>query len=158
MPTYPTKQKLGIREDQEFGKAPAGVTVCPVCKCAFYKKSWHAPLASPPDQEVRTKLCPADEMKKEKRFEGQVVIVVSRPETLQDIRNAIRNSDRQAQDHDPMDRVLWIDEEGNTLKVYTSENQMAVRLGKKLKDSHPGSTLAISHGEDQDPFRVTWKQ
>ena len=70
--------------------------------------------------------------------------------------NTIKNSDKQAQERDPMDRILWTEEREDGIHIFTSENQLAVKIGKKLKSSFGGSKLEIKHS-GEDVTRVYWE-
>ena len=70
----PTKSR---KEREEFGGGKRGVVMCPNCKAAYYKKSWHhdiAHLEGNEDMPVSFMLCPADQMIKNKQYEGKVVV------------------------------------------------------------------------------------
>lgn len=158
------RRKQARTQFQEFGLAKKEFVVCPECRSAYFHKSWHHNISEDAkhfhkDKPVRFELCPADKMKKEKRFEGQLAVswdgVADTART--DILNTIRNSDRQAQEKDTLDRILWMEDTAGELKVYTSENQLAVRMGKKLKSSYRGSTLEIVMSHEEEPVRVYWK-
>ncbi len=148
------------KEAQEFGKAHAGITVCPECKSAYYEKSWHTSIDTTPEHlktgEILSHLCPADQWKQERRYEGQVVIAlpIDNPTARETVLNTIAHSDHQARQKDTLDRVLWTEEKGNIISVYTSENQLAVRIGKKLAGAFRGSTLDINHSHEEDVIRV----
>ena len=90
-------------------------------------------------------------MKKDKIFEGEIIIKL-KAESLKlraDVLSTVKNSDKQAQERDPMDRILWMEEREDGIHIFISENQLAVKIGKKLKSSFPGSKLEIKHsGED----------
>ena len=93
-----------------------------------------------------------------KIFEGEVTIKLGSKggKVKTDILNTIKNSDEQARDRDPMDRILWMKDKDDEVRVFTSENQLAVRIGKKLESSFPGSKLEIKHS-GEDIIRVYWE-
>ena len=148
------------KDEQEFGPGKKEYIVCPECNSAYFDKSWHHSLREEKPEHLQKekrvifKLCPADEMKKKKMYEGEVTIVLGDLKIKQDVLNSIKNSDGLARQRDTLDRVLWTEDKGNTIKVFTSENQLAVKIGKKLSSAHPGGKLEIKHSKDEDVSRV----
>lgn len=152
------------KEESEFGLAGKEFLSCSGCGIFYYDKSWHKSLLGEKQEHLKENrqfkftTCPACKMKKDKIFEGELVIKL-KAESLKlkaNILNTIKNSDKQAQGRDPLDRILWTEDNGDEIKIFTSENQLAVRIGKKLKSSFPGSTLEIKHS-GEDIIRVYWE-
>lgn len=162
------RRKRAPKDEQEFGLAGKGYLVCPVCKSVFFDKSWHHPIekdknfSTKKDKNIKFELCPACDMLKKKMFEGEIVIKLNpageHAIIKNDVLGAIKNSDELARQRDPMDRVLWMEDEGNEIKIYTSENQLAVIIGKKLDSSFPGGQLKIDHSHGEDLIRVFWER
>lgn len=152
------------KEESEFGLAEKEFILCSDCGSAYFDKSWHHRLEEEKgahfkaERRVRFELCPACKMGKNKLFEGELVVKLkAKSEKLKtDVLNTIKNSDEQARDRDPMDRILWTEERGDGLHIFTSENQLAVKMGKKLESSFPKSTLEIKHS-GEDLIRVYWE-
>jgi len=145
------------KEESEFGLGQKEFLKCSDCGVVYFDKSWHHGLIEEKlehlkeNKQFKFTLCPACKMKKNRLFEGEVVIKL-KAESLKlkaDVMNTINNSDKQARERDPMDRILWTEERADGIHLFTSENQLAVRIGKKLKSSFGGSKLEIKHsGED----------
>lgn len=152
------------KEESEFGLGQKEFLKCSDCGVVYFDKSWHRSLLEEKQEHLKENrqfkftLCPACKMKKDKIFEGEVVIKLKAQglKVKADILNAVKNSDRQGQDWDPLDRVLWTEDKGDEVRIYTSENQLAVKIGKKLKSSFPGSKLEIKHS-GEDIIRVYWE-
>ena len=145
------------KEESEFGLAGKEFLKCSGCGVVYFDKSWHHGLLEEKQEHLkenrrfRFTLCPACKMKKDKVFEGELVIKLKtyNLKLKTDILNTIKNSDEQAQERDPLDRVLWTEERGDSVHIFTSENQLAVRIGKKLESSFPKSKVEIRRsGED----------
>ena len=167
------KGKGFIEKLQDFLKPPAleehgpqakGIVMCTECHAYYYEKAWHNSLDKflgdkDPDkfaeQEVSFASCPACKMKKARAFEGEIVIKLHDASHREDIMNTVHNSDEQARDKNPMDRVLWISDKGDAIHVFTSDNQLAVKIGKKLDSSLKGGKLDIKYGE---ATKVTWER
>src|SRR3989344_5773319 len=151
------------KEESEFGLAGKEFVLCSGCGSVYFDKSWHHRLEDDKeshlkeDRRAKFELCPACKMKRDKVFEGELVVKL-KAESLKhkaDILNTIKNSDDQARERDPMDRVLWSEEREDSIHIFTSENQLAVRIGKKLESSFPSSKLEMRHS-GEDIVRVYW--
>ncbi|OGE77663.1 MAG: hypothetical protein A2751_00555 [Candidatus Doudnabacteria bacterium RIFCSPHIGHO2_01_FULL_46_14] len=149
------------KEESEFGKAGKEFIICPECDSVFFDKAWHHRLEEEKnahlkiDRKIKFELCPACKMARDKLFEGELVISIKNKElsVKNNVLNTVKNSDKQARERDPMDRILRTEEKADGIHVFTSENQLAVRIGKKLKSSFGGSKLQIKHG-GEDITRV----
>lgn len=162
--TIAPRRQRSKKEKQEFGLAKKEYIVCPDCSAVYFDKAWHHALEEDlghlrEDKNIQFKICPACRMKRDKIFEGELVINMASiaPKTGEEIMKIIENSDKQAQDKDPLDRILWIEKDKKEIRVFTSENQLAVRMGKKLKSSIKGSTIKIARSHEEDVIRVYWK-
>lgn len=152
------------KEDREFGLAGKEFILCSNCGSIFFDKSWHHGWHEESgdhikeDRQIKFELCPACKMAKDKIFEGEIVIKLKiKSKTVKaDILNTIKNSEKQAREKDPMDRILWTEEDGDEIRIFTSENQLAVKIGKKLRSSFGGSKLRIKH-TGEDLVRVNWE-
>lgn len=162
------RRKRAPKDEQEFGLAGKGYVVCPDCDSVFFDKSWHHLMdedkhfSEEKDQAVKFEICPACNMLKNKMFEGEIVIklnpLAENAIIKNDVLGMIKNSDEQARERDPMDRVLRMEDNGDEIKVYTSENQLAVIIGKKLDSSFPGGQLKIEHSHGEDLIRVFFER
>ena len=162
--TIAPRRQRSKKDEQEFGLAEKEFIICPDCNCVFFDKAWHRSLDEDvkhikESKSLKFKVCPACRMKRDRTFEGELVIELSKEKMgeKKEIMNIIKNSDKQAQAHDPMDRILWLEDKNNEIRIFTSENQLAVRIGKKLKASFKGSVLEIKHSHEEDVIRVFWK-
>ncbi len=148
------------KDEQEFGPGKKEFIICMDCGSCYYDKSWHHAPAEDKltefkkDKIVKFDLCFACKMGKEKRYEGEVVIKISGGMNKQEIINEINNSDKQAREKDPMDRVLWMEDKLDALHVFTSENQLAVKIGKKIHSSMGKGKLEIKYSRGEDVTRV----
>lgn len=151
------------KEEQEFGLADKEFELCPDCNSIFFDKAWHHLFEedakhTKEEKKIRFKTCPACQMKKDKIFEGELIIKLESDNTQlkAEVLNIIENSDRQAREKDPMDRILWTEKQDDSLHIFTSENQLAVKIGKKLESSLKGGALEIKHSHEEDVTRVRW--
>jgi len=160
--TIAPRRKRGKNEAEEFPNAPKGYEVCQTCNSVFFNKSWHHSLDEDKNlnnkKELKFITCPACQMKKDRVFEGELVVKMPGVtlETKKEIINAIENSNKMAMEKDPMDRVLWTEANGDELRVFTSENQLAVKIGKKLESAFKGGRMEIHHSHEEDIIRIYW--
>ncbi len=158
---FPQKRE----EKPEFKRGKSEYVLCPVCYSAYYDKSWHHALSEDKHfneiKEVKFTICPADKMIKNKQYEGQIILENVSTIIKYDLFHLIENIGARAFHNDPMDRVISIKETENRIEVLTTENQLAVRIAKKISESFKdkmkkGWEIKYSHRED--PTRIIWKK
>ena len=126
---------------RESGSGKKGLVICEKCKIFYYKKAWHHDAENfiakreNKDLPVNFALCPACKMIADKQYEGRIVIK-GFPEKLEfDLLALIRGYCKRAYDRDHLDRLIEIKKEGADWIVFTTENQLAHKLAKKIKDA-----------------------
>lgn len=150
-------QRHADPKHNQYGKAHKGLTVCKDCKHIFFKKEWKHPeqfRELPKNLEVHYSLCPACAMAHHNLFEGEIVIQDVPQKVETELTNLISAYANRAMQKDSQHRVLKILKLGQRgFRVLTTENQLAVKLAKKIKDVFRGCTnLHISHGSE--PYEV----
>ncbi len=149
-------------DEREFGLAKNEFIVCKDCKAVYFKKSWRHSLDEDikhleknyHKKKIEFKLCPTCRMKKEKIYEGELILKNIPISKEKDALNLIKNMDYEAQRRDPLDRILWQEKSEGEIRFYISENQLTVLMGKKLKESLGNKgKLNIIHS-NQSPVRV----
>ncbi len=127
-------------EAEEFGRGKKGMVMCKECRSVYYKKSWRhgweevKPKADK-DYPVKFVLCPACAMVKNKQFEGELKIIGAPETRRKELINLIKNFGKRAYERDPLDRLIEIQEKSSALLVTTTENQLAQKLARKIKDA-----------------------
>mgnify|MGYP001612380583 FL=1 len=135
---YSSGEQKSRRAMQEFGPGERGFTFCPYGEAIYYKKSWHHMgkfFRNPPNTEnksLKFKLCPAHQMQKNKQYEGEVIIKNVPAEFRKELLNLIENMGERAMRRDVLDRILTLQVAGYTIRVFTSENQLAQRIANKI--------------------------
>ena len=123
------------KEEQEFSVAK-DIVICPDCNAVYYHKSWHHALEGydqlSEDKDLQFSVCPACQMIKEKKYEGQVIIKNVSEKEKKELLNLIKNTAERALKRDVLDRIIKI-KEGSEIEILTTENQLAVGLGKQIK-------------------------
>jgi hypothetical protein len=81
------------------------------------------------------------------------------PTHKQEIINAIRHSDTMARERDSMNRVMKIVRlNENDIAVFTTKNQLAVTIGRKLDSAFKGGKLDISWSKGDKEVEVRWQK
>lgn len=144
------------------------LAVCPRCHALYYDKHWHS-WADVKDLTVRLRaegvkdqLCAEclwskDAKKGMRNYEGEVILA-SWENTKQKIEmlQQARNVGKRALARDPEDQIISIEDLGNRVRILTTENQLAVSIGKQIDRAHKGGKLEIKFSHEDAPTRVIW--
>lgn len=146
---YTAGEKKSLHAMQEFGPGRAGFIFCPYGEAVYYKKSWHhsyafesyalAPrksyaLQARKNPAIKFKLCPVHEMLKNKQYEGEVIIKNLPVEFRRELLNLIENFGERTMRRNVLSRILTIHEAHRTIRLTTSENQLAQKLAQKISE------------------------
>jgi len=127
------------RHEAEEFSSKMGLIFCGDCRAVFYKKSWHHSTINlksvKESSAVNFVLCPACQMIKNHQFEGQIIIQNIPLAEMGELVNLIKGYCDRAYQKDPLDRLITIKRTGDSLAVTTTENQLANKLAKKIKDA-----------------------
>ena len=132
------------REEAEFGQVRPGLAMCKSCFSFQYNKSWHhdAPTYPPEAQNekllVRITLCPACRMIKERMYEGKLVIENVPTRFSEELERLIRSYSERAFNEDCQHRLIDLKKINNYFVVTTTENQLATKLARKIKNAFNG--------------------
>ncbi|HUY69737.1 MAG TPA: hypothetical protein VMU70_01850 [Candidatus Tyrphobacter sp.] len=139
-----SKRKLPYphKEEAEFLKPPRGMLGCESCSAVFYKKSWHHKPAAMKKRSGLT-ICPACALIKNRQYEGRIIIENTPLKLKPELVGLIKSFARKAYERDSQDRLIAIKEIGKEIQVTTTENQLAVRLGKKIRETFKKPSLEI---------------
>lgn len=127
-------------EREEFGLAKKGLIVCKTCGAYYYKKSWHHDakkfVAEREGHRIVPKFseCPACAMIRHGLFEGKIIISDIPANYWSEFSNLIKGYCKRAEAKDPLDRLIALTKTGTTAIATLTENQLAVKLAKKIKD------------------------
>lgn len=153
-------------DEQEFGLAENEYIMCGDCGAVYFDKSWHHSISEDSahlkeknlyKKDLGFKICPPCRMKKDKIYEGELILINIPEEKSRYLMNLIGNLNEEAQKRDFMDRILWREENGNEARLYLSENQLTVFMGRKVEEAFKNAgKLSISHNPE-GPVRVKWE-
>jgi len=140
---------------------------CPECGAVYFDKHWHTCA----DVKCRLKaiggterLC--DECRLKTRvvgsrgsdYAGEVVVEgLKDPAEKYEVKRLVERVGARATVRDPEDRVVSISEKAGRLVIRTSENQLAVSIGKQIDRARKGGKLTITWSKGDKPVHVRWK-
>lgn len=144
-------------------KKKHGSVRCPNCHAAYFDGHWHrAGAAEPaPNRRGGEKLCDACQIERGAHGAvgavGELRIRMIPPMIREQVLQTIRNVGTEALRRDPEERIIAIAQDGDGLLVTTTENQLVVRIGKKLDSAFKGGKLSISYSDQDLPIRAVWE-
>lgn len=146
-------------EHEEFGREKGGIAECTLCHNVHFKKRWYPSLAVLQEQlqdkklqASRKEICPACRMVKEHLFEGELFVEGFPVAHKADLLNLIKNFGQHATEIDPQHRIIKIGGTAKKLYITTTENQMADRLARKIRDAF--KTVKIHFSHSKEPYEV----
>ena len=134
-------------------------TICPRCGLVYRGGRWQA--IDPPsssEQASHESHCPAcrrevDRLPAGLLFLRGTYLSAHRKEIL----NIARNQATAAAEQRPLQRIMWIDESGDTTEIATTTNHLALRIAKAIEGACKGS-LTIKHAPDAHLVRAYWER
>ncbi len=142
-------------------KDPKGTMVCGKCSAVFADKHWQwnpKILAQYGDDKERQTTCPACQKLNKEDAEGIVYFKGFVSESQRDeMLRQIKHIGERATKRDPLDRIYKSDVDGkHEVVIYTTENQLAISIGKQVKKAFHGE-LKIKNSKEGDITRVYWQ-
>ena len=134
--------------------------ICQYCNAVYQEKHWQ-PLAEL-DPKIIDDLvkgcCTACHLEKGHNSDGIVHLSGTFLEKHKDdIRGIIDNTGETEEERDFMNRIERIDEsDEGEISIYTTKNQLAVEIGKKIDNAYKGGELQINFSKDEKPVEVHW--
>lgn len=139
---------------EEFGGGKKGVLICENCGIFYYKKSWHhnadefIAKRENKDLPVGFTFCPACAMIRNKQYEGILLVKNVPANKAGEVIKLIKNYGGRAYEMDPLDRVIEAREESGMIVAKTTENELAIKLAKKIKDAFNKVKIKISFSRE----------
>lgn len=147
-------------ENEAYWREHKGITKCPRCGNVHFKKRWYASAEDLAErlkvkklEIAERKLCQACKMIKEHLFEGEVFIEGFSANQKNELRNLIKNFGTRATERDPQDRIIKIEKTDTGYRITTTENQLANKLAKKIKDVF--KTVDVHFSRTPEPEEVS---
>ena len=145
-------------EFQEFGAPKNSYQFCRECEAIYYNKSWHHPetfdineIQMRHGQTMPTTLCPACKMIADHQYEGILTITNIPKKSVGELYHMIQAYGHRAYAEDCQHRIINFYHPNLELwTVTTTENQLANKLGQKIKDVFDKVTVKISYSAQPD--------
>lgn len=135
-------------EEHELPKGGKGLIICKVCNAVYYKKSWHHNFRNYKNLyenlAIKFSLCPADQMIKNKQFEGEIIISNIPEKFYGSLVGLVKTFSERAYKKDSQHRLISV-KKNKELLITVTENQMAMQLAKKIKDTFKKIDSKISY-------------
>ncbi|MEF8846867.1 MAG: hypothetical protein V5A57_00290 [Candidatus Paceibacterota bacterium] len=178
------KPRGPLSDEDKYDSGKEDYIICPDCNSVYEGKGWHHHSEFDierlkKEEEVRFEQCPACKMIEDKYFQGEIIIENPPANQKEQIKNTAQNYGEKAFKKDPLDRVISIGEKkverptaqekrgkesrdevkGRTdIRILTTENQLAVRIAKKVNESlGRKADLDIKHSHRDKVSRVRVK-
>ncbi len=132
-----------------------GVLVCKMCHAVHFRKAWRH------DDEffrrwrefarvrVEETVCPACKLVRFHQYNGKIVFSDLPKYVIPELTNLIIAYGKRAWRNNPEDRVVEIVPGDHALTVTTTEDQLAVRIAKKVRDAFKRFTIDIHYAKDR---------
>lgn len=158
-----TRDQTGKEDDpSRVRQHYADDTVCTGCGAVVRNQRWtmdvpraEALVGAGASEQV---LCPACKKAKERLPEGILTLRGDYwPRHREDILNLIRNQEAEAREDNPLERILALREEGDSLIVETTNEKLAQKIGRSIEKAHKGQ-IEYQWGDGNQLVRVNWER
>ncbi|HDC92586.1 MAG TPA: ATPase [Candidatus Acetothermia bacterium] len=150
---------VGHETDNPYyeGKKYPEPTVCERCGLFYRDGHWQHPPEDLP-RDAHRALCPACRREHD-RYPGGLLYLGGSylAEKRDEILNLVRNQEEEARRQRPLQRVLWIKDEGDEVEIATTTPHLAMRIGRAIHSAHKGD-LEIKPLEDEYMVRLFWRR
>ena len=133
--------------------------LCRYCHAVYDGKGWipFQKLNPKMIDELRASVCPACHETMSHLSDGVLHIQGAGVKAhIKDITNLINKLGKEAEAKNVLDRVERVDADRNGLMVYTTINQLAVKIGKAVSSAYKGGKLEIKWSRKDKPVEVYW--
>lgn len=158
-PRIVKKKSINSEKDPYLlGISPDDMAVCKRCGAVYHDKRWSLTLPAGVREEKPSVqvVCPACRKILDKFAEGYVTIKGAFLNAHKDeILHLIRNKEKIAMRHNPLDRIIEISDKKGLIEVTTTTEKLAQRIGQMMKKTYDGE-LEYKWSEDVKLARVVW--
>ena len=132
-------------------------TYCPNCELVYHEGRW-VDDSLPKDDNANEELCPACRRERDRVPEGLIYLQGSYLEDHKDeILNIAKNNEEKARTTRPLQRIMWVDEDGDSVEIATTSEHLARRIGKAINSAHKGE-LDIKSAKEDRLVRLYWER
>jgi len=156
------RRNLAEPTDPYLPRFDAGeVAACTGCQALYQRRHWFfGPdpyFRETMQPTTRMVLCPACQKIRDRYAEGRVTL---RPSPFlashkEEILHLIRNEEERAKGFNPLERIVEISESDGSVVVTTTNEKLAQRIGRVLKNAYRGQTTY--HWSDPKFLSVEWQ-
>ncbi|MEO0093296.1 MAG: BCAM0308 family protein [candidate division WOR-3 bacterium] len=143
-------------------KAYPEPTICPGCGLVYHNKRWTKDeyLLNSIKSIAQKHKCPSCR-KIEDHFPMGIVTITQEDDFIKqhrtEIINLIRNEEKREILRNPLDRIMSLKNNDDTIVVETTSENLAVAIGKALKRAYRGE-LKINFSRENKQTRISWKR
>jgi len=163
---YNTAYKKSAKVERDIylpRRAPKGILSCRGCGAVYYRRRW----TLEPTREVLKRVelrdgvsltcCPACEKMRDHYWLGVVQISGLGAAEKCEIVKLLRNEEARAREKNPLERIVRIADEDGGLRVETTTEKLAQRLGRSLAKAR-GGKVAYRWSHRNKFARVVWEK
>ncbi len=155
------RYKLKLRDPYMDKGIYKNLTVCPSCNLVFHNKRWvrdEKLLKELLESQRRPvlKKCPTCR-KADDRYPLGILNLSGKylEEHKEEILNTIRNEAAHEERRNPLARIIYMECENSTIRVETSTESLARRLGRAVNKAFHGE-LSYSFSDSHEVLRAEW--
>jgi len=133
--------------------------ICKICKAIYQDKHWQpfGKLNPANVDKLKVSICPACHAKMAMVSDGVLKLSGTFLQNhSKEILRIILNTETKENNRNIENRIERISVDKNEITVYTSKNQLAVEIGKKVASAYKGGELEIKWSKDDKPAEVKW--
>lgn len=132
-------------------------TECPGCGLLFQDGAWKIAVIKP-EHELHHHLCPAC-LQTRDDYPGGVLTLEGKFFDVhrEDVLHRIRNVEKVVREEHPLQRIMRIEENPGEIVVYTTDQHLAVRMGKALRSDF-GGELSLSYAKEDKFAKARWSR
>jgi NMD protein affecting ribosome stability and mRNA decay len=157
------KNPSGEEKRYRFLGQPKGIRSCPGCGAVYFHGRW----SLEPAEAIRRRLegrdavkdsyCPGCLKIRDRYAQGIVEISGIEPKEKMDILRLVKNEEIKARGKNPLERIIAIVPKENALRIETTTEKLAQRLGRALNKAR-GGRVAYKWSERNKFVRVIWQK
>ncbi len=129
-------------------------TVCTGCGCVYSGGRWVWTEEKP--EKANKALCPACRRIKEKMPAGVINLSGRFLKSHGDeILNLIKNEEKAEKAEHPLERLMGIRQDGDSIQVLVTGIHLAKRIGEAIRRSYQGE-YSLEYGDGEKSVRIEW--
>jgi len=134
-------------------------TRCPRCQLIYHNGRWQqGDLSGIDPHKIHASQCPACRREVDRLPSGLLYLKGSYFENhREEILNIAKNQSEAAAAHRPLQRIMWIESDGESTEIATTDSHLATRIGKAIEGACKGN-LTIKHASDAQLVRLYWER